>query len=55
MVEPTNVKPRFFKALLIASDSGLVALMSDDCLTLVTIVLLSVNCQIYLSNEPYSF
>ena len=51
MVEPTNFIPRFLRSFEIASDNGEVVRISQGS----KITLPSVNPQIYLSNEPYSF
>src|SRR5436305_11870375 len=55
MVEPTKLKPRFFKSLLMASDSGVLAGTPCPAFQEFIFGLPPVNCQMYLSKEPNSF
>src|SRR5437879_5743221 len=55
MVEPTKLKPRIFRSLLIASDSSLHARAGLDDARRFGIGLPPTNCQMYVSNEPNSF
>src|SRR6516225_1076499 len=54
MVPPTNVKPRRFKSLLMASDSGVFAGTSLIDLQAFCLGSLPTNPQMYSSNEPMS-
>ena len=50
-VEPTNLKPRFFKSLLNKSEISVVALTSFRVFGLLSIGFPSTNPQIYLENQ----
>src|SRR6266511_146604 len=54
MVQPTNLKPRCFKSLLMASDSGVVAGTSLIEAHAFCFCLLPTNPQMYSSNVPNS-
>src|SRR5947209_18487279 len=54
MVEPTKVKPRFCRSLLMASDSGVRAGRCFNDLQEFTRGFPSTNCHAYWSNEAYS-
>src|SRR5258708_25937743 len=54
MVDPTNLKPRFFRSTLMASDSGVLAGMSFKLRRRLIIGLPPTNRHMYLSNEPNS-